>query len=180
MPRHSTSGFTLLEVLAAISLLGLAISAAVALLDQLNDGSARIARESARSARDGNGARLLARLLMDARTSTDTTQRFRGDTNSVELWTLCDVPGGWAERCRVTLSIDQQAESSVVLIGLPESITVSGRRELGRATFRYYNPLTRSDTLWVPQWSSNASLPVAIGLFTGIDTIVLPVGPARD
>jgi len=180
MPRPSPAGFTLLEVLAAISLLGLAISAAVALLDQLNDGSARIARESARTARDANGARLLARLLMDARTSTDTTQRFRGDATGVELWTLCDVPGGWAERCRVSLSIDQRAESSAVLIRLPDSITVSGRREIGRATFRYYHPNTRSDTLWAPQWSSNVSLPVAIGLFIGSDTIVLPVGRARD
>jgi prepilin-type N-terminal cleavage/methylation domain-containing protein len=180
MRRRSPSGFTLLEVLAAISILGLAISAAVALLDQLNDAAERIARESGRSAREANGARLLARLLMDARTSVDTAERFRGDSNSAELWTLCDVPGGWAERCRVTLSLDQRSDSSAVLIGLPGATPISGRRQPGRATFRYYYPSTRSDTLWAPVWSSNASLPVAIGVFIGADTIVLPVGPARD
>jgi prepilin-type N-terminal cleavage/methylation domain-containing protein len=179
MSRHSPTGFTLIEVLAAISILGLALSGAVALLDQLNDGSARIVREGLRAARESNGARLLSRVLIDARSSTDSTKRFAGDENGLELWTMCDVSGAWAEECRVTLSIDQRPDSSVVLIGLPGA-TVSSRRQAGRASLRYYRRSALNDTLWVRQWSSNVSLPAAIGLVVGADTIMLPVGPARD
>lgn len=174
------SGFTLVEMLAAIAILGLAIAGAVALLDQLTDGAARITREAARSAREGNGARLLTRLLMDTRSSADTSKRFRGDENTLELWTLCDVAGGWAQECRVTLGIDRRADSSVVVAGLPATALLAVRRQAGSARFRYYNPSAPDDTLWVREWSSNVTLPVAIGLVAGRDTIVLPVGASRD
>lgn len=180
MRRRSARGFTLIEMLAAISLFGLVIGGAVALLDQLTDGTTRIGTEGARVAREGNGARLLARLLMDARKSTDSTRRFRGDENGLELWTLCDVPGGWAEDCRATLSIDQRGDSSALIAGVPGGAAFSVRRQKGTASLRYYNATAHNDTLWVRQWSSNVLLPVAIGLVTGADTIVFPVGPARD
>jgi prepilin-type N-terminal cleavage/methylation domain-containing protein len=178
MRLSSSRGFTLIEMLAAISIFGLAIGGAIALLDQLGDGASRIGAEGGRIAREGNGARLLTRLLMDARTSTDSTRRFRGDANSLELWTLCDVPGGWAEDCRATLSIDQRGDSSALIAGLPTGGAFSVRRQKGAASFRYYNP--QSDTLWARQWSSNLVLPIAIGVVVGGDTIVLPVGAARE
>lgn len=173
------SGFTLIEILAAISILGLAISGAVALLDQLSDGAARIVKESNRVARESNGARLLTRLLLDAQPNADSSKHFRGDENSLELWTFCDVPGGWAEECRVTLSIDQRGDSSVLIAGLSGGAALSVRRQAGPAHFRYYNPSAPDDTAWARQWSSNAALPAAIGLVAGGDTIMLPVGPAR-
>jgi prepilin-type N-terminal cleavage/methylation domain-containing protein len=180
MSRGNPRGFTLVELLAALTICGLALAGATALLDQLGDGSARIARESLRASREGNGARLLARLLMDASASTDSTQRFRGDGNSLELSTLCDAPGGWREPCRVTLSIDRRGDSSVVLAGLPGNAAPAVLRRAGTASFRYFRPMAGTDTMWVMQWSSNASLPVAMSVVARDDTIILPVGPARD
>src|SRR5262249_42726062 len=132
-----------------------------------------------RASREGNGARLLERLLMDARTSTDSAKRFRGDENSLELSTLCDAPGGWREACRVTLSIDRRGDSSVVLAGVPGT-PIAVLRRPGPVTFRYFRPMAGTDTTWVTQWSSNASLAVAMSLVARDDTIILPVGPARD
>jgi prepilin-type N-terminal cleavage/methylation domain-containing protein len=180
MSLGNSRAFTLVELLAALAISGLALAGATALLDQLGDGSARIARESMRTSREGNGARLLERVLIDATANTDSTKRFRGDENSLELWTLCDAPGGWREECRVTLSIDRIVDSTVVLAGVPGNTSLSVLRRAGTASFRYFRPAIGSDTTWATQWSSNASLPVAIGLVTGGDTIILPVGPARD
>jgi hypothetical protein len=80
----------------------------------------------------------------------------------------------------VTLSIDQRGDSSLLIAGLPGSPSLTLRRQLGGVVFRYFHPSTTTDTLWARQWSSNVSLPVAIGLVARRDTIVLPVGPARE
>jgi len=173
-------GFTLLELTAALSVTGLVMLGGIALLDQLGDSATRITRDAARVARDGNGARLLRRLLVDASTSTDSTKRFRGDERSLELWTRCDAPAGWSEPCRVTLAIDERPDSSILMAELPGAPPLAVRRQAGPAEFRYYNPSTGTDTTWVRQWSSNAVRPVAIGLVVREDTVVLPVSVARD
>jgi prepilin-type N-terminal cleavage/methylation domain-containing protein len=180
MSRGNPRGFTLVELLAALSICGLALAGATALLDQLGDGSARIARESLRASREGNGGRLLERLLMDASISIDSTKHFRGDDNTLELSTLCDAPGGWREACRVTLLIDRRGDSSVVLAVVPGSTALPVMRRAGTASFRYFRPMAGTDTTWVTQWSSNASLPVAMSVVARDDSIILPVGPARD
>ncbi|MGH7615914.1 MAG: type II secretion system protein [Gemmatimonadaceae bacterium] len=178
MSRHS--GFTLIEVIAAISIIGFALAGAIALLDQLGDSSARIVREGLRTTREANGTRLLRRLLIDASATTDSARRFRGDENTVEFWTRCDVPGGWAEECRASLSIDRTPDSSIVLADVPGGGRVAVDRRSGSAVLRYYHPSVNADTLWANQWSSNVALPAAIALVMRGDTIVFPVGPSRE
>ena len=92
---RKTRGFTLLELLASLALIGLATLGGVLLLRQIGDSAKRISRDSADAARAGNGARMLRQLLLDARASTDTTRHFRGDTRSIDFWSLCDAAGAW-------------------------------------------------------------------------------------
>ena len=176
---RTRNGFTLLELIAALSVTGLAMLGGLLLVDQLTDSGARIVRDGARVTRSGNGDRLLRRLLADASANTDSTKRFRGDTQSFEIWTQCDVSGGWSEPCRAELMIDERSDSSVVLAQLG-STQYSVRRQAGQGQFRYYDASGARDSLWVGQWSSNVTLPRAIGLVLERDTIVLPVGGGRD
>lgn len=172
-------GFTLVEIIAALSIMGLAMIGGLMLIDQIGDSAGRVSHDARLAAREGNGQRLLHRLLLDAVSSTDSTKRFRGDEHSMELWTTCEVPAGWAEPCRAVLAIDQRQDTSVVLAELSTGESYALRRQLGAAEFRYFNP-SPTDTFWVRQWSSHVALPTAIGLLLGHDTIVFPVSVSRD
>jgi prepilin-type N-terminal cleavage/methylation domain-containing protein len=180
MPIPDRRGFTLIEIIAALLLIGLAMIGGLALIDQIGDSAGRIAQEASRAARDGNGRRLLRRLLLDAAPSTDTTKRFRGDAHSMELSTRCEVPAGWTEPCRAMLALDERQDTSAVLAELSTGESYALLRKSGSLEFRYFNP-TPIDTFWVRQWSSNVTLPTAVGLIVGgRDTIVFPVSVVRE
>jgi prepilin-type N-terminal cleavage/methylation domain-containing protein len=180
MPRaRSRRGVTLIELIVALAIAGLAILGCVLLLDQLNDSHARIVRQRTADASAGNGDRLLRRLLVDARTTTDTADRFRGDEHTASYLTLCDTPSGWPEACRVALAIDSLRDSSAIIAETNRDERFELRRISGAAQFRYLD-LSARDSSWVRQWATSIALPGAIGVVVGIDTTVLPLGSARE
>src|SRR5262249_34076628 len=152
---------------------------AVLLLDQLNDETARIVARGADSDRESNGARLLRRLIFDARTSSDTTRKFAGDDRSLSLHTRCEVPGGWSEPCDATLAIDDPVDSSAVVADLSIGGSWTLRRDVGRRAWRYRDPSCR-DSTWSTHWSSGTTLPAAVALISATDTIVFPIQARRD
>jgi len=180
MPRISNRrGVTLVELIVALAITGMAILGCVMLLDQLNDSHERIHRQRTADASAGNGDRLLRRFLADARTTTDTAERFRGDERNASYLTLCDTPSGWPEQCRVALVIDSLPDSSAVVAETNRDERFEVRRIAGAATFRYFDPSQR-DSSWVRQWATSIALPAAIAVVVGIDTTVLPLGSSRE
>jgi prepilin-type N-terminal cleavage/methylation domain-containing protein len=175
MPHSRRHGFTLIEVLSALMLTGFVLLGALLLVDQISNGADRIAKESRRVSSEGNGNRLLRRLLLEASLGQDSVDMFRGDANNITMRSLCPTPNGWPEVCHVTLAIDVRADSSIVTAELRPGLTFSLRRELGKAEFRYLGAPS-SDSSWFKVWSSNASLPWAIGVVADRDTVVLSVG----
>lgn len=172
-------GFTLIELILALMLTGGALLSATLLLDQLGDGAERITRDGAAMSRRANGARLINRLLADARPSDDSTDRFTGDDHTMRLWTLCDVPGGWREPCRAELAIDQRGDSSAIVARLAVGGTFTVRQQSGQRQFRYYDPTRSADSVWLGHWSSNVTLPLGVAIVGSGDTIVIPVS-ARE
>jgi prepilin-type N-terminal cleavage/methylation domain-containing protein len=176
---RSRPGVTLLELIIALAISGLAILGCVMLLDQLNDSHERMSRERAADATASNGDRLLRRLLVDAHTTTDTAERFRGDGHNASYLTLCDTPAGWPEACRVTLSLDSLRDSSAIVAENSRDERFEVRRIPGAATFRYLD-LSARDSSWVREWATSIALPGAIAIVVGVDTTVLPLGSARE
>lgn len=172
-------GLTLFEIIAALSLAGFVMLGGRMLLDQLSDSGLRIGRESAEAAREGNGERLLRRLLRDAVVPPDSARRFRGDTLGMEYHGRCEASGGWLESCVVKLAVDLEDDSSLVIAELSARAPLVLRRLAGRAQFRYYDP-SRPDSSWVVSWGTSVSLPKAVGLLVAGDTLLFPVGPLRD
>jgi hypothetical protein len=170
---------TLLELVAALAIAGFAILGAILLLDQVDDSTRRITHDAAGDNRDGNGERMLRRLLADAQTTLDTTSRFRGDERSAEFKTLCDTPSGWAEPCHVQLAIDSLGDSSAVMAQFDNGEQYTLRRHAGRVEFRYFD-MSVGDSVWRRRWGTSITLPGAIGVIVGFDTLVAPLGPARE
>jgi prepilin-type N-terminal cleavage/methylation domain-containing protein len=185
--RRARRGVTLLELIIALAIAGLAMLGCVMLLDQLNDSHERIVRDRAADATGGNEDRMLRRFLADAHTTTDTAERFRGDEHNASYLTLCDTPSGWPENCRVTLSLDSLRDSSVIVAEAKREEHLDDhleehfelRRIAGSATFRYLD-LSSRDSSWVRQWATSIALPGAIALVVGGDTTILPLGSVRD
>jgi prepilin-type N-terminal cleavage/methylation domain-containing protein len=178
-PIRNRRGVTLLELIIALAIAGLAILGCVMLLDQLNDSHEHIVRDRVADATAGNGDRMLRRLLVDARTTTDSSERFRGDERNANYLTLCDTPNGWPEPCRVALALDSLRASSAIIAETSRGERFELRRVPGAATFRYLD-LSARDSSWVRQWAMSIALPGAIGLVVGSDTTILPLGSARD
>jgi prepilin-type N-terminal cleavage/methylation domain-containing protein len=179
MSRRRRRGFTLLELILALSLGGAAMLGGLLLLDQLNDGTGRIVAQTAATDREANGARLLRRIIFETHTNPDTTRRFTGDERSVSLLSWCDVPGGWSEPCDVTLSLDAREDSSAVVADLSIGGSFVLRRDSSRRAWRYLDATPR-DTAWSTHWSSGTTLPAALALVSARDTIVFPVQVRRD
>jgi prepilin-type N-terminal cleavage/methylation domain-containing protein len=173
------SGFTLVELLAALSISGLAMLGGVMLVDQVTDGVARIVRRGRLTASEGNGPRVLRQLLLDARVTADTVDRFRGDERLTEFSTLCRHPGGWTEQCRVAIAIDRRNDTSVVMAAMPSGEKLEVMRRPAGAELRYFDA-TRGDSAWVQRWALSITMPVAIGVVTGNDTLIYPLGTARE
>lgn len=177
---RSRNGLTLLELLVALSISGLAVLGGVMLLDQVGDGDARIVEDSVRDATVANGDRLLRRLLVDAQSTTDTVDRFRGDERNASYLTRCDTPSGWAEPCRARLSVDSLGDSSAVVAETDRGDRFEVRRVAGVGTFRYLSESTDPDSAWVRRWTASIALPAAIALIAWPDTTIWPLGSVRD
>ena len=172
-------GFTLIELLAALMLSGLAILGGVMLVDQVTDSTSRIVRNGSIETHRANGMRVLRQLLLDARVTADSFDRFRGDERATELASLCQSPGGWLESCRAVIAIDWRNDTSVVTASLSTGERLELMRFVGQAELRYFDA-TAASPAWVKRWALSVTMPAAIGVVVATDTSIYPLGSSRD
>jgi prepilin-type N-terminal cleavage/methylation domain-containing protein len=166
-------GFTLLELVIALSLVGLLLLGAHLVLDQLGDEGRRISARQTDRDTEQNGLRLLRVLVRRAEAGTDSSARFVGDEFHATFTTWCDVPAGWLEECRVTLQlIPYMSGTALVAIipGAQQELLWTGSQ---LAQLRYFDPSSVTDP-WTQSWGTSISLPAAVGIAAGGDTLVLP------
>ena len=103
-------GFTLIEVLVAMTIAATVVVTARLLLERLGDEAMRLAAYAARTDSDANAEQTLRDLVGRLEVGTDDGRRFAGQEQATRFTSWCDVPAGWQERCTVTLAIDAQGE----------------------------------------------------------------------
>ena len=149
-------GFTLIELIVALTLAALAMTVAHRLFAAAADGS-RVLREThRRNARHANAVRWLEAAWRNLEVGSAEAGGFEGRADQATFSTWIVVADGWAEPHRVTLEVRRG-----VLQARSEGDTILLVREVLAAEFDYLLE-PGADTRWVHGWSSPVSAPIAV------------------
>jgi hypothetical protein len=174
--RRVVAGTTLLELMLALSLAGLVLLGASMLVDQASRTGTVLTRYARTTDAAANGERLLRALLARAQSSTDSARMFVGEPERASFDAWCERPGGWLEICRVALSLQPYDDRTVIAAALSTGEELPLRAIRGRAVFRYYGTGDSGEIGWLTAWGRSIVLPVAVGIVTDADTLVLRAG----
>lgn len=166
---------TLIELMAALALVGMLLLGMRMVLDQLGDAGERIALAARSGDARGNGDRVLRLILRRAIAGADSTHRFVGEPTTAEFDSSCDTYGGWPEHCRVALHLVYADDSTVVQADSLGGPSLRLAALLGRAEFRYYDP-SRTDDNWLASWGRSIAVPSAVSIVSAVDTIIVRTG----
>lgn len=173
--RVHRSGFTLLELMMVLALVGLVLATSRMLFSQVLSTNAAIAAEATNADARAAGARTLRSLLRNADVTADSAGRFSGDGHVAKFTTRCPTNGGWLEPCRVTLTLTPLGDSSTIVAQLPSGEAVPLLTMYGVGELRYLDRAAR-DTTWLVTWGTSIVLPTAVAIVIGRDTLMLPAG----
>jgi len=173
--RRKPRGFTLLELMAGLAIVGVLFAGMHSLLDQLGDAGQRFSHEARRSDGSANASRMLRDLVQEAQSGTDSVDRFSGDDRAASFVSWCHMPGGWLERCHVLLELTPHGDSTSMLGTISHMGSFTMWAGKGDAHFLYFTPSTPDDT-WVSAWGRSITAPRAIGVATDSYLMVLGAG----
>jgi prepilin-type N-terminal cleavage/methylation domain-containing protein len=174
--RRRRAGTTLLELMVALALAGVLLLGLLLFVDRASGAGIVLARNAARVDSEANGDRLLRALVARAQPSADSLRMFVGEPDRASFDTWCDRPAGWLERCRVTLMLVQHQERTVIVAMLSTGETHPVRTLRGRGVIRYFGRGADDQAGWLTVWGRSIRLPVALGVVTERDTVVLRTG----
>jgi prepilin-type N-terminal cleavage/methylation domain-containing protein len=163
-------GFTVFELIVALTISAFALLSARALLETIAASGARIRSVARQEARNANRERLL-RALVGRLYAGDSSATFTGDPRQAQFTSWCDVSGGWQERCQVTLGIDTAGLVAVLSTG--ERFVL--RQGFRAGELRYLNSPTGGGE-WFKIWSVQLTQPLAIGVIADGDTTIVRIG----
>ncbi|GJG89829.1 hypothetical protein tb265_50100 [Gemmatimonadetes bacterium T265] len=180
-------GFTLVELLVAVTIGALALAAAHAVLAQLVDGTAAVVRAAAAADRAANADRLLRDAVGQLEVRPVTGPDVDGTETTFRFSTWCDVPAGWQERCTARLAIDAVAGRPALVLslrtdagsgpsgGAGEDTPVVLRTGFADGRLRYLSD-PASGGRWAAAWSSRVTAPFALGVILDADTLIVRIG----
>jgi len=170
---RATRGFTLIEVMVALTLSALVVLLAHSVFTGVVEGARRL--QAARTAldREGNAHRSLTELFGSLDVGTEGTAGFAGRPDRVEFTTWQRVPQGWLERRRAVVAVENGVLVSRTDVSLALEDSVTG------VAFDYLLE-PGANAAWVREWISPVSAPVAVRMriqrAAAIDTLLFIVG----
>lgn len=183
---RSRDGFTLIEVMLALMIGGMAISGAALLLMGLSDRGRAIDAVAWQVDREANAERLLRTTVRNLELSSDMTPSLEGNATSAHFRSWCDSPIGWPVPCSVHLAVRETAHGQTLLLELRQ-VDPGIRPERdpnGPTVIDLWNRLQYARILylidagqggrWTDQWSELVP-PPAVGVIVNSDTLILPV-----
>jgi prepilin-type N-terminal cleavage/methylation domain-containing protein len=168
-------GFTLLEVVVALTIAALLLLGARVMLGEVADGAARIADAATRADREANAERTLRDLAGRIELLPDSGRGVAGDARGVRFATWCDVPGGWQERCTASLGFIRSNGQAVLVLEAGPAPLLVVRRGFATGGLIYLSDPGNGGA-WVDAWTARAAVPPALGVVVDDDTLLLRVG----
>jgi hypothetical protein len=175
--RARGAGFSLLEIVLAIGIVAVVVTMAGVVMHTLGKGHTTLTQATHAHDREMNGWRMLRGLAARAELRVTGEDRFQGSENGMDLPTWCPSAGGWMERCLTSVFLGSAAghERMRVVVGNGTAFDVPLVDSGAGPEFRFIR--VSPDRLdWAPRWSSTSTLPSAVAIVSGRDTIVLRIG----
>ena len=174
-PDAARSGFTLIEVVVALSLSAMLMLGARELFEQLGSQAEALTKAAAAADHDVNGDALVRALVGAAETSPEPARRFDGTADGARFHSWCESPAGWLERCQVTLGLVHAGDAPVLALTLDGGDPVVLRRGFRGGRLLYLRDPSAGGA-WVRGWSSAVEPPLAVGVVIDGDTAILRIG----
>jgi prepilin-type N-terminal cleavage/methylation domain-containing protein len=174
MTRQPT-GFTLLELLVAMTVTGMALLIAHALFSAIERTGARMKEEHQAEEQADVGRTWLEEVFRWTEIGRPGDGSFDGDSETVTFTTYMRTPAGWTERHRVTIG----ATAGRLVLSDGSRDTIELRHPVTGVGFDYLlEPGAQSR--WVAAWHSPVSAPLGVRMriadSAGVDTLLLRIG----
>lgn len=170
--RH---GFTLIELLIALVVAATIVLGARLMLEGVADDARRVTRLAQRTDHEANAERVLRSTVAAIDVGTTDVQQFRGDEHEARFTSWCARPGGWQERCTVTLTIAGESAARALVLTLPVGEPLRVRAGLKYGALRYLVD-AHDGGRWLRSWDPGLVAPLAIGAVVEADTLILAIG----
>jgi prepilin-type N-terminal cleavage/methylation domain-containing protein len=173
--RVDRRGFTVVELLAALTVSLLIVAGARGLLAALHDSGSRTQRRASAHDTSQAGLLLLRDLFANASASGDTARVFVGASRAVRFDSWCDSPYGGSERCRVEVAIPESLNGAALSMrsGVEAPISVP---MASAPVALIYLERSSSTARWLSEWGRSLHAPAAVGVLLRSDTLVFGVG----
>jgi prepilin-type N-terminal cleavage/methylation domain-containing protein len=171
------AGFTLVEVMVALVVIGIVLIGARAMLGQVADSADRITAASAEADREANAEGLLRAIAGRLEVAPVPGQeiRFQGDPRGARFHSWCEVPDGWLERCEVSLGFIELQGERVLALRLSTGEMVPLRRGFASGEIAYLRSADGGGS-WVHTWGASITAPIALGVVIDGDTTLIRIG----
>lgn len=167
-------GFTLIELIAAMTITALVIAGAQLLLGALSESAERTSRMASVEDEHASAARWLRDLIANSSASGDTAFVFAGWSREMRFDSWCDSPYGGEERCRATLRIGGAEQEGALTIAVGDGQPMRLRTR-GRPAGLTYLERTDANEEWRSEWGSSLHAPAAVGIVVDDDTLVFGI-----
>ena len=177
MTGRRQSGFSLIEVVVALSIAAIVVLIARSMLEAIGDNSRNVMRITASNDAEANGRQMLRTLLEMTATQGDSVG-FVGKPQWTRFGSRCASPGGWTERCVVTLRVDTARGAAAFRLAINSEMELLLEHGFRFGAILYLAAATDGG-VWVRDWVSKQSAPLALGLVADGDTTIVRVGGAE-
>lgn len=167
LSRRSRAGFTILELMVAVTLSALVLLAGRSIIEQVAGAGETIGIDAAIADSARTRAQYLRTIIRSI--EPDTSMKFVGDSRDARFAAWCAGEEQVREQCVVTLTID-----SLVTLAEPTRALVVAR-DRAPGTLRYLGD-SRNGGTWYRSWGPGNILPLAIGIVFRTDTTVFRIG----